>query len=256
VDPSALPPTLKVETAAEALRKEILRGAFGTDGQLPTEPELAKRFGAARETVRRALQFLKERGLVVSRQGTGTFVRPRPQRTVLWADPTVDRDNTGYTFHKTTNPWVALHASGPRRENVPADLVEDLGVGHDSEVVIWTALMGVPETDQPLQLATTYVPHHIAERLADLGTQDTVPDVSRLENSGPALSWSVEIGARMPERSEAAALKSPTGVPLVQFLRIGRQAGAVVEITECLLSSERFRIGYDLLPEACAESSL
>ena len=44
------------------------------DGQLPTEAELAKMFGVSRTTVRAAVGALVARGLVVRRQGMGSFV--------------------------------------------------------------------------------------------------------------------------------------------------------------------------------------
>ncbi|WPO85831.1 GntR family transcriptional regulator [Herbiconiux sp. KACC 21604] len=42
--------------------------------QLPTEPELAERFGASRSTVREALKLLEQDGLVNAIQGRGRFL--------------------------------------------------------------------------------------------------------------------------------------------------------------------------------------
>lgn len=42
-------------------------------GQLPPEPDLAKRFGVSRTTLRRALNELETKGVIVRRQGLGTF---------------------------------------------------------------------------------------------------------------------------------------------------------------------------------------
>ncbi|MBE3557712.1 MAG: GntR family transcriptional regulator [Ktedonobacteraceae bacterium] len=42
---------------------------------LPTEPELEKMFGVSRMTVRLAMDALVEEGLVIKRQGRGTFVQ-------------------------------------------------------------------------------------------------------------------------------------------------------------------------------------
>lgn len=59
---------------ADQLRSDILAGAFATDGRIPTERELASRFDVARNTVRRAIEDLREDGLVVCHVGRGTFV--------------------------------------------------------------------------------------------------------------------------------------------------------------------------------------
>ena len=58
---------------ADTLRDEIARGlAPGT--RLPTEAQLARRFGVNRHTVRRALAALADEGQVHARRGAGVFV--------------------------------------------------------------------------------------------------------------------------------------------------------------------------------------
>lgn len=59
---------------ADQLRSEIVDGSFPPDAKLPTEGELADRFGAHRNTVRQAIAALATEGLVATRQGSGTFV--------------------------------------------------------------------------------------------------------------------------------------------------------------------------------------
>ncbi len=45
--------------------------------QLPPEPQLARQLGVSRPTLREVLRTFAERGLVVRRQGVGTFVASR-----------------------------------------------------------------------------------------------------------------------------------------------------------------------------------
>lgn len=52
----------------------IKSGAIGPDGKLPTERDLANRFGVGRRYVRQALDALEVDGLVWRKQGKGTFV--------------------------------------------------------------------------------------------------------------------------------------------------------------------------------------
>lgn len=61
---------------AEALEQAILDGRLKIDERLPTEDELAARFGVSRPTVREALKRLAARHLIRSRRGPagGTFV--------------------------------------------------------------------------------------------------------------------------------------------------------------------------------------
>lgn len=65
--------------------KVVLRRAYETkilssDDALPSERELALDFGISRITVRKALQGLKEEGLLRRRQGSGTFIQSRVEK--------------------------------------------------------------------------------------------------------------------------------------------------------------------------------
>lgn len=48
--------------------------------KLPAERALAEEYGVAYQTVRHAMKVLRERGLIITRQGRGTFVVPSDQR--------------------------------------------------------------------------------------------------------------------------------------------------------------------------------
>jgi GntR family transcriptional regulator len=65
------------------LRGEILAGVLAAGERLPSEHELALRYGTSRPTVRRAIARLKAEGLVVTEQGRGAFVRPDPHVRLL-----------------------------------------------------------------------------------------------------------------------------------------------------------------------------
>ena len=67
---------------ANKLRAAILTRKLGPGDKLPSQPELATRYGVARETVKRALELLRQDRLIVSRQGSGAFVRGQTQRPV------------------------------------------------------------------------------------------------------------------------------------------------------------------------------
>ncbi|OWY28473.1 FadR/GntR family transcriptional regulator [Herbaspirillum robiniae] len=56
----------------------ILRGELADNRKLPTEVELANRYGASRTTIREALSRLRSEGVVVSRRGSGNYVQRLP----------------------------------------------------------------------------------------------------------------------------------------------------------------------------------
>ncbi len=59
---------------ATDLRDQIGSGALPLGHRLPTEDELSRRYGVSRMTVRHAIDRLVGAGLLVRRQGVGTFV--------------------------------------------------------------------------------------------------------------------------------------------------------------------------------------
>jgi DNA-binding GntR family transcriptional regulator len=68
---------------AGILRDRIRSGALPAGRRMPSEKDLHDEFGLARETVRRALAVLRAEGLVIVRQGHGTFVAETPERIEL-----------------------------------------------------------------------------------------------------------------------------------------------------------------------------
>lgn len=96
------PPYLQVATK---LRAAILTGRVGPGQRLPSQNELATRYGVARMTVQQALRVLKEENLVVARQGSGVFARQRMERPIglrphieeAFAQESVAIDFSGYT---------------------------------------------------------------------------------------------------------------------------------------------------------------
>lgn len=62
------------EQAADHLAAAIAAGQLKPGQKLPAERGLAEDWGIGYLTVRRAMRELRERGLVVSRVGKGTFV--------------------------------------------------------------------------------------------------------------------------------------------------------------------------------------
>jgi DNA-binding transcriptional regulator YhcF (GntR family) len=67
---------------ANVLRAAILTRRFAPGERLPSQNDLAERYGVARETVKSALRILRDERLVVSRQGSGAFVRAQTERPV------------------------------------------------------------------------------------------------------------------------------------------------------------------------------
>lgn len=75
-DPASVTPLF--EQAADYVAEQIASGELAPGQKLPAERDLADQWGIGYQTVRRAMRDLRERGLVVSRVGKGTFVAAKP----------------------------------------------------------------------------------------------------------------------------------------------------------------------------------
>jgi len=73
------PPSLQI---ANVLRAAILTRRIAPGERLPSQNDLTERYGVARETVKAALRILRDERLVVTRQGSGAFVRSQTERPV------------------------------------------------------------------------------------------------------------------------------------------------------------------------------
>ncbi|MFB6424628.1 GntR family transcriptional regulator [Streptomyces microflavus] len=61
---------------ADAIERDIRSGRLPVGARLPNERQLGADHGVAAGTARRAVQELRDRGLVVTLPNKGTFVRP------------------------------------------------------------------------------------------------------------------------------------------------------------------------------------
>jgi GntR family transcriptional regulator len=72
---------------ADVLAARIEDGTYPPEARLPAELDLVAEFGASRESVRRAVDELRKRGLVETVKGKGTFVLPANERPDGLPDP-------------------------------------------------------------------------------------------------------------------------------------------------------------------------
>jgi GntR family transcriptional repressor for pyruvate dehydrogenase complex len=64
-----------MDQVLEQLQECLARGDFAVGEKLPPEPELMAQFGVGRTTIREAIRVLAHQGMLVVRQGDGTYVR-------------------------------------------------------------------------------------------------------------------------------------------------------------------------------------
>ncbi len=197
------------KSIALTLTADVAEGRYQTGDQLPTEAQLAAKFGVNRHTVRRAIASLAERGLVHARRGAGVFVT---------AQPTDYQIGRRVRFHQN----VAAGGQTPGKEVLSittrtADKREAraLGLGDGAAVHVYD---GRSLADgQPIAIFTSVFP---AARLPDLPkafeatssvtealSQCGVPDYTR---------QSTRMTAKLANSTQAQQLRIPEGAPILR----------------------------------------
>jgi|HubBroStandDraft_4_1064222.scaffolds.fasta_scaffold110144_1 GntR family transcriptional regulator len=62
------------EQIANAIAAQIESGELARGARVPSESTLTQRFEVSRDTARRAVELLRQRGLVETRSGKGSYV--------------------------------------------------------------------------------------------------------------------------------------------------------------------------------------
>ncbi len=178
--------------------------------QLPPEPQLARQLGVSRPTLREVLRTFAERGLVVRRQGVGTFVASRMPvlETGLEVLESLERmaSRLGLTTEMTRLTVEERLATALE--------LERLGRGAPTEVLVVSRVIAVEGT--PVADLTDVVPVETLRR-ADLGEdfRGSVLDIF-LTRGSPLLSLSrTEILAESAGDGRAERLSVPPDTPLL-----------------------------------------
>ncbi len=136
----------------------IVSGEFPLNARLPAEAELARRFGASRPVIREALARLRDDGVIVSRQGSGSYVRRRPDNAVLRFVPvsSIADIQRCFEFRVGMEGAAAALAAGRAEET---DLDEIRAALRDLDKCIAARELGV-EADERFHLAVAKATHN------------------------------------------------------------------------------------------------
>ncbi|MGA2831261.1 MAG: GntR family transcriptional regulator [Streptosporangiaceae bacterium] len=240
------------QVAAE-LRLAIRSGEFRPGSQLPSEPELAERFGTTRATINRALSVLRTEGLIKPERGRGTTVNKLPviRRATIGRQAREAREESG-----ARGAFAAeLQRLGltPRSDvtlgevSAPAEVAE---LFEDPDLVLEGATLFARRRvmfaeNVPVQLATSYLPLDVASA-AQLTQEDTGPGgaYSRLADVGLAPARFRElVRVRTPDDAEARALDLDADHRVYDITRIARTVeDRVIEVNRIVLPAHQWEL--------------
>jgi GntR family transcriptional regulator len=203
---------------AEDLREQIESGRLEPGQQLRTELELRDFYGASRNTVRDAIKWLTNLGLVETRAGQGTFVvqKPEPFVSTLTGDP---RTGAGGDQDAVYLSEVSRKNREPTSSPVQVEIQEAseeihtaLGIARSAEVISRHERRYIDGV--PWSMQTSYYPTEFADRGAqrlrsarniEEGTVQYLADTIHMRQVGYR-DW---ITVRTPNPIEADFFKLP-----------------------------------------------
>lgn len=218
------------EIAAE-LRARVRDAAPGS--LLPSESELSAEFSASRVTVRRALELVRDEGLIAARQGFGWFVATEPVRQRLERLGTIEAQLAA--GGRDAGRQVLEFAFG----DPPSHVRDVLGASRVLRVKRINLADG-----EPFAVVTVWCPAELGQRLS-MDDVERRPFYELLDVELRGASQT--IGADVAGAGDAELLAVPVGAPLLKCRRVTTDLeGTPVLLSEHLFPAHRTEFVVDL----------
>lgn len=240
---------------ADLLRDAIDSGRYGPGERLPTERALAETHHVARNTVRSAIRYLSEAGLVTSVHGSGIYVREqaRLMRFGQHRYSSKVRAETGLSPYRAE---VVAQGRVPRvdctsiaRITPPEPIAKRLKLDPHHETAVRRENWYYAD-EEPVQIGVTWAPWSIVEGtpIADRANTGEGSIYARFMERGYVVATiREEVSARMPAPDEIAGLNLPDGVPVLDVLHTSfSSSGIPFEVTQFILRADRNGLDYTM----------
>jgi GntR family transcriptional regulator len=237
----------KYQQIAERLRSQMASGVLKPGERLPSEPDLATEYESSRNTVRLAIALLINQGLVVSRQGLGTFVvEPTKPFTALLsrvtAQPREDHASMAMPVISPAADESEMVRLIVETSTASPSVAESLDLSAGDPVVVRRSQYFIG--DVPWQLINSYYPKDLATGTA-LEQAGEIPagSIGLLTEVGyPQQGFADEIGARMPNAREFDFFKLVSGTPVIVVNRTSYTTDRPIRLTRYIYRADRVRL--------------
>ena len=222
---------------ASRLQELIESGELAVGSKLPNEVDLAERLGVSRPTMRHAINYLVERGMLTRKRGVGTqIVHRKVRRPVELSSLYDDLVNSGQ------QPRTEIRSFDIRP--APDHVAEALGVPEGTEVSWFERLRYAG--GEPLAIMQNAVPVDVLTLTeADLEKRGLY-ELLRAAGHIPRMANQV-VGARAATAAEARLLGDPRGAPMLTMTRTAWDAaGRAVEFGSHLYRASRYSFEISL----------
>ena len=216
---------------------KISSGYYSVGAILPTEQELVSQYGVSRVTVRKAMDNLVAKDMLVRTPGVGTFVKQAvtPVKNTSLCGFTAEITAMGMTPRTVVDQFHILHA--------PANIAHLLELPEDA--LIYHIRRKRYANDRLLMLETTYM------------SVDLYPEMSVQILSGSKYEYFENVRGKkpasnqhtvtpiLPSASIAELFQIDMQTPIIKIANITRFAdGQIMDYTENTLNSPHYQLRY------------
>lgn len=216
---------------ATRLQQLIEDGVLPVGSRLENEVELAERLGVSRPTMRRAIAYLVERGMLVRRRGVGTqVVHPKVRRPVELTSLYDDLAKSGQ------EPRTEVLLLEVRR--APDHVAEALGAPAGLDVTWIERLRHAG--GEPLAIMHNAVPCDLLALTEDDLARRGLYELLRAAGRVPRMATQT-VGAKAATAAEARQLGEHRGAPMLTMVRTAwDEAGRAVEYGSHVYRASRY----------------
>jgi DNA-binding GntR family transcriptional regulator len=199
---------------ADDLLAQISSGELPVDSQLPSEAEMAARYGVSRMTVRQAMDQLESAKVIVRHQGSGSYVRDAPRHL---------RGMNGlrsFAAEISADGAVVLSriVAQESTSSAPAEVTNELAASRSTRFVRLARVRLV--NDVPAAYQEAWVPFSVAPGLARDELVEGSLYRTLVERYGVELSWANQIiSTTLATKELAGYLDEKPGSPLLTIRR-------------------------------------
>jgi DNA-binding GntR family transcriptional regulator len=237
-------PAHRPSTKAHDLRIGLLDliESAGVGERLPSERELAGRWGVARMTLRKAIERLIEEGRLERRHGSGTYTAQAPYARLFGLSSfTEDMRQRGLT---PSSKVLRL-----RKVRASADTASRLQIPVGEDVLRFTRLRLAD--GEPMALETVLIP---SADVPDLSTKDLAGSIYEVLWDRYRISTAsaqTTITPVLPDERSAAALGIPSSQPCLHIdMTDLDNRGRTIMVADCLYRGDRYELTIDLAAPA------
>ena len=218
-----------------ALSEKIESGEWKSGYQLPPENALVEEFGVSRATVRQAMQFLENQGLVERIQGRGTFVaRPKLTGDLLspWILPSDSALRIDFTYLKVATP--------------PKSISERLKLPPTEKTYELKRVVFVDK--EPIMVITSWLPHNLfagleAKDLHGIPIKEIVSSYFALEG----IHQHKEVEITILDENEGDLMGVESGAPALLVTYLNHLSdGRAFEYRKMIVRGDRFKYYIDM----------